>query len=161
MPKLLPLLALLLAAGVPQAVLAADTVFVVRHMQKADGADPPLSTEGVANAQALADKLATSGITAIFATQTRRAMETAQPLAARLGLTVMPYDPGKPEALAAKVAALPGAVLIVGHSNTVPDLIARVGGREPVTLTEQDYGTVFVVTHDDGKVSRIEVHPAH
>jgi len=44
MPKLLPLLALLLAAGVPQAVLAADTVFVVRHMQKADGADPPLST---------------------------------------------------------------------------------------------------------------------
>jgi broad specificity phosphatase PhoE len=161
MPKLLPLLALLLAAGAPQAALAADTVFVVRHMQKAVGADPPLSAEGAANATALADMLAKSGIRAIFATPTRRAMETAQPLAARLGLTVMPYDPGKPDALAAKVAAMPGAVLVVGHSNTVPDLVARVGGKEKVALTEQDYGTVFVVTHDDGKVSRIEVQAAH
>ena len=161
MPKLLPLLALLLAAGAPQAALGADTVFVVRHMQKAEGADPPLSTQGVANATALADMLAKSGIRAIFATPTRRAMETAQPLAAKLGLAVTPYDPAKPDALAAKVAAMPGAVLIVGHSNTVPDLVVRVGGKEAVALTEQDYGTVFVVTHEDGKVSRIEVRPAH
>jgi broad specificity phosphatase PhoE len=161
MPRLLPLLAFLLAAGTPQAALAADTVFVVRHMQKAEGTDPPLSAEGAANAKALADMLAKSGIKAIFATPTRRAMETAQPLATKLGLPVTPYDPAKPDALAAKIAGTPGAVLIVGHSNTVPDLVARVGGKEAVALTEQDYGTVFVVTHDDGKVSRIAVRPAH
>jgi hypothetical protein len=56
---------------------------------------------------------------------------------------------------------MPGAVLIVGHSNTVPDLVARVGGKEAIALTEQDYGTVFVVTRVDSKVSRIEVGPAH
>jgi broad specificity phosphatase PhoE len=154
-------LILIAAASLAQPAFAADTVFVVRHMQKAEGTDPPLSAEGAANARALADMLARSGIEAIFATPTRRAMETAQPLAARLGLKVTPYDPAKPDALAAKVAGLSGAVLIVGHSNTVPDLVARVGGKEAVALTEQDYGTVFVVTHDDGKVSRIEVERAH
>ena len=155
-----PLLILLASTAIPQPALAADTVFVMRHLQKADGADPPLSAEGASNAQAVANMLAKSGIKAIFATPTRRAMETGQPLAEKLGIKVTPYDPSKPDALAAKVAAMPGAVLIVGHSNTVADLVARVGGKEAVTLTEQDYGTVFVVTHDDGKVSRIEVQPA-
>jgi broad specificity phosphatase PhoE len=151
------LFALILAIIVPQAALAADTVIVMRHLQKADGADPPLSAEGSANARAVADMLAKSGIKAIFATPTRRAMETAQPLAARIGLTVKPYDPSKPDALAAAVAAMPGAVLVVGHSNTVPDLVARFGGKQPVTLGEQDYGTIFVVTHDDGKVTQIKI----
>ena len=155
------LIALLLAVTLPQAALAADPVFVMRHLQKAEGADPPLSAEGAANARAVADMLAKSGIKAIFATPTRRAMETAQPLAARLGLTVTPYDPSKPEALAAAAAKVQGAVLVVGHSNTVPDLVARFGGKQPISLGEQDYGTVFVVTHDDGKVSRIEIQPAH
>jgi broad specificity phosphatase PhoE len=161
MKKRHALLALLLAAAFPQSAMAADTVFVMRHLQKAEGSDPPLSPEGAANAQAVADMLARSGITAIFATPTRRAMETAQPLAAKLGLQVTPYDPANPAALAAKIAAMPGVVLIVGHSNTVPDLVARVGGKEAVALTEQDYGTVFVVTHDDGKVSRIEIERPH
>ena len=52
---------------------------------------------------------------------------------------------------------MPGAVLVVGHSNTVPDLVARFGGKQAVTLGEEDYGTVFVVTHDDGKVSEIKI----
>jgi broad specificity phosphatase PhoE len=155
------LIALLLAVTAPQAALAADPVFVMRHLQKAEGADPPLSARGVANARAVADLLAKSGIKAIFATPTRRAMETAQPLAARLGLTVRPYDASKPEALVAAAGKVDGAVLVVGHSNTVPDLVARFGGKQAIALGEQDYGTVFVVTHDDGKVGRIEIRPAH
>ena len=104
--------------------------------------------------------LAKSGIKAIFATPTRRAMQTAEPLAAKLGMKVTSYDPANPQALVAAVGAISGAVLVVGHSNTVPDLVARFGGRQPVSLTEQDYGTVFVVTHDDGNVSQIKVQQA-
>jgi phosphohistidine phosphatase SixA len=114
-------LALILAGGtIPQPANAADTVFVMRHLQKADGADPQLSAEGAANAQRLAGMLAKSGIKAIFATPTRRAMETAQPLAAKLAIPVTSYDPANPGELVSKVAAISGAVLIVGHSNTVP-----------------------------------------
>ena len=153
-------LALVFTATSSQPASAADTVFVMRHLQKADGADPPLSAEGVANAQLLAGMLAKSGIRAIFATPTRRAMQTAQPLAAKLAIPVTSYDPANPAELVSKVAAISGAVLIVGHSNTVPDLVARFGGRQAVALTEQDYGSVFIVTQTDGKVSEIKVEPA-
>jgi broad specificity phosphatase PhoE len=153
------LVSLLLAVAIPHAALAADPVFVMRHLQKGEGVDPPLSAEGAANARAVAEMLARSGIKAIFATPTRRAMETAQPLAARLGLTVTPYDPSKPELLVAAAAKVQGAVLVVGHSNTVPNLVARFGGKQAVTLGEEDFGTLFVVTHDDGKVSEIKIRP--
>jgi len=161
MRSLLALFLALILAGVsiPQPANAADTVFVVRHLQKADGSDPPLSAEGAANAQRLAGMLAKSGIRAIFATPTRRAMETAQPLAAKLAIPVTSYDPANPAELVNKVAAISGAVLVVGHSNTVPELIARFGGKQPVVLTDQDYGTLFVVTPADGSVSASKIEP--
>jgi broad specificity phosphatase PhoE len=153
-------LALVFTATSSQPASAADTVFVMRHLQKADGADPPLSAEGVANAQLLAGMLAKNGIRAIFATPTRRAMQTAQPLAAKLAIPVTSYDPANPAELVSKVAAISGAVLIVGHSNTVPDLVARFGGKQPVNLSDQDYGTLFVVTSANGNVSTVAIQPA-
>jgi broad specificity phosphatase PhoE len=160
MRKLLTIFIPLLAAmASPQAAFAADTVYVMRHLQKGEGADPPLSAEGAANAKALADKLAASGISAIFATSTRRAVETAEPLAKRLGITIAAYDPANPGALVAAVAKVPGAVLVVGHSNTVPDLVERFGGKQAVTMSEQDYGTVYAVAEDSGAVTEIELTP--
>jgi broad specificity phosphatase PhoE len=152
-------IAFLAACASPQAALAADMVYVMRHLQKGEGADPPLSAEGAANAKALADKLAGSGIKAIFATPTRRAMETAEPLAKRLGIAIAAYDPADPGALVAAVANVPGAVLVVGHSNTVPDLVARFGGKQAVTMSEQDYGTVYAVAEDSGAVTEIVLTP--
>jgi hypothetical protein len=72
-------------------------------------------------------------------------METGQPLAKALGITVTPYDPSNPAALAAKVAAAGGPVLIVGHSNTVPELVQMFGGARPAPLSEQDFGTLYDV----------------
>lgn len=149
--------AVLAVATLSQPAAAADTVFIMRHLQKAEGADPPLSPEGAANAQALATMLGKSGIKAIFATPTRRAMQTAQPLAARLGIAVRTYDPRDPAALVSAVTAIPGGVLVVGHSNTVPDLVARFGATQAVSVGEHDYGTVFIVSPADGRVSAIEV----
>ncbi len=127
------------------------SVFIVRHLQKAEGADPPLTAEGAANAERLSAMLKDKGIVAIFATPTRRAMETGQPLAKALGLAVMPYDPSDLASLAAKVAAAAGPVLIVGHSNTVPDLVQLFGGARPAPLSDRDYGTLYDV-EPDGKV---------
>lgn len=90
------------------------------------------------------------GIVAIFATATKRAMETAAPLANLTGVAITPYDPRSPQLLARSVAAVPGAVLVVGHSNTVHDLIARFGGAPQTPLTEQDYGLLFVIDAKGG-----------
>lgn len=126
-------------------IAAPKQVFVIRHLQKAPGEDPPLSAEGATNAHKLAESLADRGIAAIFATPTRRAMQTAEPLARKLNLVIQPYQARDFAALAAAVGKAPGPVLIVGHSNTVPDIVAFFGAPRPVSLTEADYGTVFVV----------------
>ena len=155
----LTLLAALLAAAATQPSTAADTVYVLRHLQKAEGTDPPLSAEGAANAQLLAQRLATSGIKAIFATPTQRAMQTGEPLAKALGITITSYDPRDPAALIKAASAVNGSVLIVGHSNTVPDIVGRFGGT-PVPLTEQDYGTVFIVTPGNPRVEQVVLKAA-
>jgi len=139
-----------------QPLALSHSVFVVRHLQKGDGADPSLSAEGAANAHHLAAMLKHKGVVAIFATPTRRAMETGQPLAKSLGITVTPYDPSNPAALAAKVAAAGGPVLIVGHSNTVPELVRMFGGARPAPLSEQDFGTLYDV-EPGGKVVTAQV----
>ena len=143
-------------AAAEEKVAAPKQVFVIRHLQKQEGDDPSLTDEGAAGARRLADMLVDKEIVAIFATPTRRAMETAAPLASRLGLAVTPYDPMNPQALAAAVAAVAGPVLVVGHSNTVHDLVGLFGGTPPAPLTEEDYGTLFVVGAE-GEVATAEV----
>jgi phosphohistidine phosphatase SixA len=159
MTKLILTLMAAHAAAAAQPAIAADTLYVMRHLQKAEGTDPPLSAEGAANAQTLAARLANSGIKAIFATPTARAMQTGEPLAKALGLAVTPYDPRDPAALVKAASPVKGAVLIVGHSNTVPDIVARFGGT-PVALGEQDYGTVFVVKPGSAAVEQIVLNAA-
>lgn len=133
------------------------TIFVIRHLQKAQGEDPSLNSEGVAAAVRLANMLADKGISAIYATPTHRAMETAAPLGRKTGVAITEYDPQNPESLVASVAENEGAVLVVGHSNTVPDLVVRFGGHSPPQLTEQDYGTVFRVDAT-GEVHELSLH---
>ena len=139
-------------------VMAADTVYIIRHLEKAAGDDPPLSRQGAARADQLAELLARANIKALFATPTKRALQTAMPLAKELGLPVSDYDPRNVDALAAAVAAVNGPVLIVGHSNTVASLVARFGGEKPPELTEQEYGTLFVVHSGTAQVNRIPLN---
>jgi broad specificity phosphatase PhoE len=138
-------------------VSAADTVYVIRHLQKESGADPALTAEGRAGASALAELLADKGVTAIYATETRRAMETAAPLAARLGIAITPYDPGDPAALAKVAAGVKGAILVVGHSNTVPQLVASFGGAEPAAIADDEFGTLYIVHAGSNRAEQLHI----
>ena len=153
------LAAAVLAASLIPSPAHAATVYVIRHLERAPGDDDPsLSERGAARAGQLADLLAGANIKAVFATATRRAQETGAPLAKRLGIAVTTYNPRDVDALAAAVKAAGGAVLVVGHSNTVASLVARFGGAKPAELSEQDYGTLFVVHDGISQVHRIELN---
>ena len=138
----------------PAAALA-HPVYVIRHLQKGTGDDPPLTAEGAANAQQLAQLLAGSGIKAVFATATRRAQQTAAPIAARAGVPVTTYNPGDGAGLKAAVAAAGGPVLIVGHSNTVPEIVAAFGGQKPSPIADDQYGTVYLVEPGKSEVRQL------
>lgn len=131
--------------------------YVMRHLQKATGDDPGLTEEGQRNAVLLADLLADDPPSAIYVSSTRRARETAAVLASRLNLTPRTYDPRDTPALIAAVTAEPGTVLIVGHSNTVPEIVERLGGQRPADLSETDFGDVWRVFGPDRRVERMRV----
>ena len=158
-----PLAALLLLVASGCATTAgkspAPSYYVMRHLQKAQGQDPALSAEGAANAGRLASWFAGDRPAAIYVSTTRRARETAAPLAAKLGLTVKEYDPRDTPRLVARVKAEAGTVLVVGHSNTVPEIVAALGGARPADLAETDFGDIFRVRRD-GTVERLRLETA-
>jgi phosphohistidine phosphatase SixA len=158
-----PLAALLLLMASACATRADDPPapgwYVMRHLQKAEGQDPALSAAGHANARRLIDFFAADPPRAIYVSTTRRALETAGPLAAKLGVTVRDYDPRDTPGLVARVKAEAGTVLVIGHSNTVPEIVARLGGARPADLAETDYGDVFRVRRD-GTVERLRLEEA-
>ena len=151
---LLALLMLAACTTTPDATAAASAqpaYYVMRHLQKADGPDPALSAEGAANAKRLAAWFdGRAKPTAIYVSSTRRARETAASLAAALSLVPREYDPADTPALLARISAEAGSVLVVGHSNTVPDIVAGLGGTRPAPLADTDYGAIWVVAKTGG-----------
>ena len=107
----------------------ARKIYLVRHAEKAAGEDPGLTLVGRARAEILAGELRHTGLTAIYSTETRRTRQTAAPIARATGLTVLPYDAGSLETFANMLRATPGNILVVGHSNTTPQLVKALGGK--------------------------------
>lgn len=134
------------------------TVVVVRHAEKAtdDPRDPTLSEAGVERATDLATLLGASEVTHLFASEYKRTRLTLAPLAALAGADIHVVSARQPEGLVSALHALPrGSVAVVaGHSNTVPDIVARLGGevrdlvesRGTKMLDDSSYDRAFVVT---------------
>jgi phosphohistidine phosphatase SixA len=137
--------------------VAQQTVFVVRHAERAPvtaaepsaknmmAEDPPLSAAGQARAAKLAALLASADVEHIFTTEFRRTRETAAPLAAKLKLQPVMAAARDPDPLIERVRQVTGNVLIVGHSNTVPDLLKKLGVKQPVTIGDDEYDSLFIV----------------
>ena len=157
-------LLLLPLAGVAQGTDEGETasvVWLVRHAERADDGmddqpDPPLSAPGRVRAEALARLLSDAGITHIYSTPFRRTEQTAAPLARTLNLPVESYDPrdqASMEAFLERILA-PGRHVVVGHSNTTPALVERLGGDPVSPIEEMEYDRIYVVTRGpDGTVT--------
>jgi broad specificity phosphatase PhoE len=133
-----------------------SAIYLVRHGEKMAGQDPDLSPQGQARANNIAAILYRAGITAIFSTPTTRTRQTAAPLAQRTGLPVQLYDPAAPKALVDKVRGLSGAVLVIGHSNTLPELVRLFGGAPGAEIADDEFDRLYqLLPGADGKVRTI------
>ena len=123
------------------------SIVFVRHAERlAAGTDPSLSAAGKKRAQVLAFMLENSRITSIFISPFRRTKETAQPLADRLSLVPKVL---KGESLTVdrdRILAEKGAVLVVGHTNTVPELLTALGVVEHVQIGETEFDRMWIVS---------------
>jgi len=138
--------------------LSQPTVFIVRHAEKAnDSKDAELSEAGRARAEALANMLKDSKISAIYATEFKRTQQTAAPLTKTLGLTITSFPAANQAALVAQLRTSTGNSLVVGHGNTIPEIIKALGISEPVSISETDYDNLFVIVLGE-KPSLIRLH---
>lgn len=144
-------LVLVCLAGAAQ---AADVVYLVRHAEKmADGtSDPELTDEGRARACYLAGFFADKGLTHVLSTYYLRTRQTAAPVARSLGLEVEEYDPKHLAVLAMMIKAKPGTFLIVGHSDTVLEMVQRLSGEDIGAWDEKEYDRFFELRFAAGEV---------
>ncbi|HJW17286.1 MAG TPA: phosphoglycerate mutase family protein [Flavisolibacter sp.] len=124
--------------------------FVVRHAEKETtvtmGSDVPLSAQGKERAEALKDLLISSHIRSVYATNFLRTRSTAQPLTDALNLPIQVYEPLDTN-LVKMLRNRNENILIVGHSNTVDNIVNTLMGSVviPGDLKESQYGDLFVV----------------
>lgn len=163
-PHVLPALLLaLLGAAAALAPLEAQTdptvVLLVRHAERAeDGTDdPPISDIGRERARLLADMLRDADVTHIHTTDLRRTRATGRPTAEGAGLDMLVYDPGDLEAFAQELRATPGRHLVLGHSNTTPQLVEALGGAPGPPIEELEYDRLYVVTLAPDGTSTVRV----
>ncbi len=161
-----PTLALALAACTTAASRdaadsAAVTFIVVRHAEKGgdDPRDPSLSAAGRARAQALAKMLADAPLRAAYATAYRRTQQTARAAAAARGIAVTVYDARQPASAFAsqlRAAHAAGTVLVVGHSNTVPEIVAALSAQTVEPMAETEFDRLYRVRIVAGGTATLE-----
>ncbi len=135
------------------------TIYLVRHAEKAGSTgDVELSEAGTKRAACLATTLAEANIQSIFTTEYKRTKNTAVPMAEKSGVTPTVIGGGEMDKLIAALQNETGKnVLVVGHSNTVPKIVERLGGGT-VTIKDEDYDHLYIVTLRNGEASRVSLH---
>lgn len=133
-------------------VIAQTTVIIIRHGEREDpnpadpNDDPHLNADGIARAQTLLHVLGRAGIRGIYTSKYLRTKETAAPLAAQLALTPTVIN----DAVGLKnniLQKFPGkTVLVLGHTDTIPELIKQLGGGNIGVIEAHEFDNLFIVT---------------
>jgi phosphohistidine phosphatase SixA len=154
MKKCLAVLAVALLGATAVAAQSPTVVIVVRHAEKAAAPpqDPPLTEAGTARSKALAKTLEATNVQAVITTQFTRTRETARPTADARGITMETVQTGgTAHARAVADAAkkhVGKTVLVVGHSNTVSQIVEALGGPPAKDLCDSEYSWIWTVIID-------------
>ena len=138
----------------PHAVSAQEAIYIVRHSDPPSTLnldeildETPLSESGQQRAKMLAERLRDAGVTAIYATQATRTVETAEPLAKTLGLQVRVHSYEDTDGLISLLRSenAKDRVLVVGHWSTIPEILKALGYAGDVKIERSAFDNLFVV----------------
>ena len=136
--------------------------YIVRHAEKAipdssiKSSDVPLSDQGIKRAGGLKRELENKEIKYIYSTNTVRTKATAEPLSSAIGIPVEIYD-GSDTTFIQTLKTLKGNALIVGHANTVDDVVNGLMKKTLIKeLPDTQFGDLFIV-HKKGNTVSYEV----
>jgi broad specificity phosphatase PhoE len=137
-------------AVVASAQMPVTTVILVRHAEKVmdAGDDPGLNKAGQTRAERLALMLSACDLKAVYTSQWARTRLTAEPTAKEFGLQVTQVDAKESKKLVDDILVqhVGQTVLVVGHSNTLGEIIHAFGGGSIADIGDNDYDNLFVVS---------------
>lgn len=143
---------------------ASTTIILVRHAEKQivppENKDPDISVAGLARAQELARMFGASGVGAIYATQFKRTQQTVKPLADKLGIQVNQFEAKKTSDLVKHIREHNAGqvIFIAGHNNTVPEIIAALGGPQLPIIPEAEFDNLYILTvQSDGSAKLLKL----
>jgi phosphohistidine phosphatase SixA len=128
------------------------SVILIRHADVTPdpGGDPDpgpsLNAAGATRARELCHVLSDSGIGAILVTRFRRSRQTAEPLEQLLGIAATVIDDNQEIVAAIRTLATSSVPLVIGHSNTVPAIIADLSGPSLPVISATEFDNLFVLS---------------
>ena len=139
------------------------TIIFIRHAEKKvepDNPDPDLSPAGEARAREIARMFANSGVNAIYATQFKRTQQTVKPLADKLRIQVTQVPAKKSVEVVKQIRErhMGKLIFVAGHNNSVPEMIAALGGPKFPLIPETEYDNLYILTiSGEGKTKLIKM----
>jgi broad specificity phosphatase PhoE len=123
------------------------TIVLVRHAERLNDSDTTsISEVGIQRAHRLAYSLGVAGVNRIYVSQKKRTRQTAEPTAEALNIHPIEIPANEIRRYADSVKAHRGdAILIVGHSDTVPQIIGKLGIKNPPPIPAGEFDNLFIV----------------
>jgi 2,3-bisphosphoglycerate-dependent phosphoglycerate mutase len=139
-----------LASAQPTSDPPVLTVLLVRHAEKAEQPlnDPSLSPAGQERARTLTHVTQAAGIQAVYASEYLRTQQTVRPMADSLGLPIhiLAADHVEQLVMTIKSDHSGQVVLVAGHSDTVPQIVEKLGAEPVSPISESTFDNLFIVT---------------
>lgn len=135
-----------------------STFYFIRHAEKdrsnPENVDPELNQKGLGRAMHWAEILNDVALGAIYTTDYERTAMTAAPTSVKQDITVQYYDPETINIEQFKADNLNKKVLVVGHSNSTPEMVNKIIGQDKYyDMDDHDNGSLFIVQIINGKAS--------
>jgi len=133
-------------------VSCSHSYYIVRHAEKQSAgpnmnSDVALTVPGEQRAEDLMNELKHKKIGYVYSTQTVRTILTATPTADYFGVEIKIYGPRPDSSFISQLKLLKKNTLVVGHSNTVDDIVNMLCSsmQVPSDLKDNEYDNLFVV----------------
>lgn len=142
---------------VAQSETPVTRIYIVRHAEKEAGKDPALTAEGIIRAGDLMRALKNESVQKIYVSRTRRSQMTGDSMRIKLGIDTVHYTA---DTLCDNLIStimehrdFGKTILIIGHSNTIPKIIRKLGVLDypQADLPDNEFDNLFLVTYKKQK----------
>lgn len=138
------------------------TYYLIRHAEKdrsnCNNKNPELSKKGIIRAEKWSQIFDELKIDAVYATDYNRTLQTAATTAKNKKLTIKKYHPKNINMVSFIKETNGQSVLIVGHSNTIPNFTNKlIGKNEYLDMDDDDNDNLYLVTIEGDLIEHIKI----